>query len=103
MNKSELERIYQILSDCRDNLSDAYYDYKIGSNAKIKNAAERKMNSEISLAKRWVDNEEIYQIVTEGKTGYERAVSIEGTFSTDYFYNDMEKILVRLKFFINSL
>ncbi|MGE8553994.1 MAG: hypothetical protein ACN6OB_08660 [Chryseobacterium jejuense] len=106
MKKTELENIHKILSDCLYEFRIGYSDYKNGSNAKIRKEGERKMDSSISLAERWIlNNREIYEIASGGnnRSEFDRAIYIEETFRINYFSRDMEEILKELKKIIDSI
>ncbi|PWW27211.1 hypothetical protein [Chryseobacterium sp. AG844] len=103
MTKSELESRYEILTGILNDFNDAYYEYKYAK-AKDKKIKEAKLYSWINLAERWITkDDDFYDIITEGSTGYEKNISLEGTFTIGYFSNDMFKILEKLKRYINTM
>ncbi|KPE50109.1 hypothetical protein [Chryseobacterium indologenes] len=104
MNKSELQNRYDILSKILDDFYDAKQDYQYG-NAKTKRLKENKLNSLISLAQKWIiENDEFYNIITgtDKKSEFERIISLEGTFTLNYFGKDMSEILDKLKIYISN-
>lgn len=106
MNKTELQNIHKILTDCLYNFRIAYRDYKDGRNAKIRKDGERRMDNEIVLAKDWIyRNRKVYEIASggENRSDFHRAMYIEETFWIRYFARDVEEILRKLKELISSL
>ncbi|GEM_PF-4796122 len=103
MKKSELESRYIFLSKVLEEFYEVHYEYK-NAKSNSKKYIESRLNTLVDRAENYINkDDEFYSIVTIGNNEYERAVSLEGTFTIRNFSRDMPEILERLKRFIENL
>ncbi|WP_326982269.1 hypothetical protein VUJ46_19035 [Chryseobacterium sp. MYb264] len=103
MKKSELENKYTFLNKLLEEFYDVQYEYKNAKSNSKKNV-ESRLSTLINRAENYIESDDtLYNIVTVGKTEYERMISIEESFTLRNFSRDMPEILSRLKNFIENL
>lgn len=106
MTKKQWQDLYNILDRTHSDFLLSYPTYKNGKNKKIRNDAERQMDSAISLADHHIKkNWEVYELYTGGPdvTDYGRTVIYDEFRRPSYFGGDMSKLLEQIREVINSL
>lgn len=102
MNKTEWERVFDILEKCHSGFNGAYSDYKSGRNKQIRKAAESKVNSSIALARLHVERSpEILGLMSTSRFGH--VFAYDEFWQARYFGRDMSEFLRRMKEHIASL
>ena len=106
MNKQDWEGLYKQLEIYYLNFREYYNTSKNGSNQKIREQASKDVTSEIKLAKRYIEKypESFNLMIGEEDVGdYNRAIVWDEFFKLDYFNNDMEEFLKKIKDKIESI
>lgn len=106
MIKEDWQKLYDNLDKVYTDFLLAYPNYDGGSNKKIRAEGQRKVESAIRLAKRYIlNNTEAYNLLTggEGNNSYGRAITFDEFEQPRYFRNDMGDYLEKIKEKIKSV
>ncbi len=106
MTKEQLQEHYKILSDIYDKYYDFEYEHKNGKNAKIRDAAFRRLQSQLSTCDFYIRRHtELYKLITsdtDTASDFSRTISYDEFISWRYFSNDMAIFLKKLKSLIDN-
>lgn len=102
MTKNEWQKEYEILDKFYSDFNEAYPDYKNGRNKAVRNAAERKFNSAITLTKLRIEkNPEVLGLFANSEFGHPFAY--DEFYQARYFGGDMSRFLKMIREKIESL
>jgi hypothetical protein len=102
MNKEGFEKEYKILEKLHSDFHEAYPDFNSGKNKAIRKAAERRVDSAITLTKLNIErNPEILELFAKSEFGHPFAY--DEFYQARYFGRDMSKFLRMIKEKIDSM
>lgn len=106
MKKEDWQSLYNILDEQHSRFLIHYPIAQGGRNKQIRSAADREVNSAISLVTSYLArNHEVYDLlmVSAGPTDYGRAIVYDEFVQPRYFGGDMTNLLQRMKSKIDSM